>query len=84
MGIAGKGGSVIAIPDSQRRVRQKAPKRTSCPPHTPAITISVPSGGYETECLVCGKRGPGRETSVEAKQAFDAVLGLYHSISGIP
>jgi hypothetical protein len=51
------------------------PRRT-CPLHTPAVTASVPGGGYETECLVCGARGPKRETTVEAKLAFDAVLGL--------
>ena len=74
--------------DEQRGAREKgrrfailkagkkaAPMRT-CPPHTPAITASVPGGGYETECLVCGARGPKRETSVEAKVAFDAALGL--------
>jgi len=48
----------------------------------PAITISVPEGGYQTECLVCGKRGPRRETSAEAKEAFDAILGVYR-LSGI-
>jgi len=74
--------------DNQRGTRQKgrrfaipkaglkaAPRRT-CPTHTPTITASVPGGGYEHECLVCGTRGPKRETTVEAKLAFDAALGL--------
>ena len=56
--------------------QQPSATRRTCPPHTPAITASVPGGGYETECLVCGARGPKRETSVEAKVAFDAALGL--------
>jgi len=74
--------------DDQRGARKKgrrfailkagpnAAPRGTCPPHTPATTISVPGGGYETECLVCGARGPKRETTVEAKLAFDAALGL--------
>ena len=48
----------------------------------PAITVNVPEGGYQTECLVCGKRGPRRETSVEAREAFEAMLGVYR-LSGI-
>ena len=57
--------------------QQAGETRRTCPPHTPAITASVPGGGgYETECLVCGARGPKRETSVESKVAFDAALGL--------
>ncbi len=65
-------GRRFAIPKAGPEAR---PRRT-CPLHTPAITASVPGGGYETECLVCGARGPKRETSVEAKVAFDAALGL--------
>ena len=66
--------------DDQPSAREKgqrfgAPRRT-CPPHTPAMTASVPGGGYEHECLVCGARGPKRATTVEAKLAFDAALGL--------
>jgi len=74
--------------DNQRDVRQegrrfaipkagpKAIPRRTCPTHTPAITASVPGGGYETECLACGVRGPKGATTVEAKLAFDAALGL--------
>ena len=54
--------------------RRGGPRR-SCPPHNPLIATSVP-GGYEIECLYCGARGPKRETSVEAKLAFDSALGL--------
>jgi hypothetical protein len=50
--------------------------RRACPPHAPAITASVPGGGYETQCLVCRARGPKRETTAEAKLAFNAALGL--------
>ena len=64
-------GRRFAIP----KAGPKAALRKTCPPHTPAITASVPGGGYETECLVCGARGPKRETTVEAKLAFDAGLG---------
>lgn len=58
------------------KVELVAPLRRACPPHTPAVTASVPGGGYETECLVCGARGPERETTADAKLAFDAALGL--------
>ena len=66
--------------DDQPGAREKgqrfgAPRR-ACPPHTPAMTASVPGGGYEHKCLVCGARGPKRKTTVEAKLAFDAALGL--------
>ena len=72
---------IVVVLNPQGRARQRAPRK-HCPPHTPAITISVPEGGYQTECLVCGKRGPRRENSVEAKEAFDAILGVYR-LSGI-
>ncbi len=72
---------IMALLELQRRSRQRAPRK-GCPPHMPAITISVPEGGYQTECLVCGKRGPRRETAVEAKEAFDASLDVYR-LSGI-
>ena len=65
------GGQRFGIPKAGPKA---SPRR--CPPHTPAITASLPGGGYETECLVCGARGPKRETTVEAKLAFDAALGL--------
>ena len=75
--------------DDQRGARKKgrrfailkagpnAAPRGTCPPHTPAITTSVPGGGgYETKCLVCKARGPKGATTVEAKLAFDAAFGL--------
>ena len=54
--------------------RRGGPRRF-CPSHTPLVAVSV-AGGYEIECLYCGARGPKRETSVEAKLAFDGALGL--------
>jgi hypothetical protein len=65
-------GRRFAIP----KAGPKAALRKTCPPHTPAITASVPGGGYETKCLVCKARGPKGATTVEAKLAFDAALGL--------
>ena len=72
---------MVVVLNPQGRARQRAPRK-HCPPHSPAITISVPEGGYQTDCLVCGKRGPRRETSVEAKEAFDTILSVYR-LSGI-
>jgi len=69
--LLGWEGRLFAIPKAGPEAR---PRRT-CPLHTPALTASVPGGGYETECLVCGARGPKRQTTVEAKLAFDAGLG---------
>jgi len=65
-------GRRFAIP----KAGPKAALRKTCPPHTPAITASVPGGGYETECLVCKARGPKGATTVEAKLAFVTALGL--------
>jgi hypothetical protein len=52
--LLGWEGRRFAIPKAGPEAR---PRRT-CPLHTPALTASVPGGGYETECLVCGARGP--------------------------
>ena len=53
---------MVVVLNPQGCARQRAPRK-HCPPHSPAITISVPEGGYQTDCLVCGKRGPRRKTS---------------------
>lgn len=62
-----KGYRLGVPPPSPRKPRGSS----SCPPHRPAISVSVPGGGYEMQCLKCGHRGPKRATSADALEALD-------------